>query len=47
VRDPSGLSRFGSIQDARAHGHVLFPWRNVEHVLYRKTMVDGLPVFTT
>ena len=23
--------RFGSIQDARAHGHVFFPWYNTEH----------------
>ena len=23
--------RFGAIQDARAHCHVLFPWDNTEH----------------
>ena len=28
---PAFPARFGSIQDARAHGHRFFPWYNVEH----------------
>jgi putative transposase len=28
---PAFPARFGSIQDARAHCHVFFPWYNVEH----------------
>jgi putative transposase len=28
---PAFPERFGSIQDARAHGHVFFPWYNTEH----------------
>ena len=28
---PAFPERFGSIQDARAHCHVFFPWYNVEH----------------
>jgi putative transposase len=28
---PAFPDRFGSIQDARAHGHVFFPWYNTEH----------------
>ena len=28
---PDFPDRFGSIQDARAHGHVFFPWYNTEH----------------
>jgi putative transposase len=28
---PAFPERFGSIQDARAHGHVFFPWYNLEH----------------
>ncbi len=28
---PEFPDRFGSIQDARAHGHVFFPWYNTEH----------------
>jgi putative transposase len=28
---PTFPARFGSIQDARAHGHSFFPWYNVEH----------------
>ena len=28
---PDFPARFGSIQDARAHGHVFFPWYNTEH----------------
>ena len=28
---PAFPDRFGSIQDARAHGHVFFPWYNNEH----------------
>ncbi len=28
---PAFPDRFGSIHDARAHGHVFFPWYNTEH----------------
>jgi putative transposase len=28
---PTFPTRFGSIQDARAHCHVFFPWYNTEH----------------
>ena len=28
---PAFPERFGSIQDARGHGHVFFPWYNTEH----------------
>ncbi len=28
---PAFPTRFGSIQDARAHCHVFFPWYNTEH----------------
>jgi putative transposase len=28
---PDFPDRFGSIQDARGHGHVFFPWYNTEH----------------
>src|SRR5260370_11700520 len=28
---PEFPGRFGSIQDARAHAHVFFPWYNTEH----------------
>ncbi len=28
---PAFPTRFGSIQDARAHCHVFFPWYNMEH----------------
>ena len=28
---PDFPERFGAIQDARAHGHVFFPWYNTEH----------------
>ena len=28
---PDFPARFGSIQDARAHGHIFFPWYNTEH----------------
>ena len=28
---PAFPERFGSIHDARAHGHVFFPWYNTEH----------------
>jgi putative transposase len=28
---PAFPGRFGSIQDARAHCHVFFPWYNTEH----------------
>jgi putative transposase len=28
---PDFPERFGSIQDARGHGHVFFPWYNTEH----------------
>jgi len=28
---PAFPARFGSIQDARAHCHVFFPWYNTEH----------------
>ncbi len=28
---PAFPGRFGSIQDARAHAHVFFPWYNTEH----------------
>ena len=28
---PAFPDRFGSIQDARAHGHAFFPWYNNEH----------------
>jgi putative transposase len=28
---PAFPERFGSIQDARAHCHVFFPWYNIEH----------------
>jgi len=28
---PAFPERFGSIQDARAHCHVFFPWYNTEH----------------
>lgn len=28
---PAFPDRFGSIQDARAHGHVFFPWYNAAH----------------
>src|SRR5258708_13552127 len=28
---PAFPERFGSLQDARAHGHVFFPWYNTEH----------------
>jgi putative transposase len=28
---PAFPERFGAIQDARAHGHVFFPWYNTEH----------------
>src|SRR5437016_5832759 len=28
---PASPERFGSIQDARAHCHVFFPWYNTEH----------------
>ena len=28
---PDFPARFGSIQDARAHCHLLFPWYNTEH----------------
>ncbi len=28
---PAFPERFGSIQDARAHGHIFFPWYNTEH----------------
>jgi len=28
---PDFPARFGSIQDARAHGHLFFPWYNTEH----------------
>jgi putative transposase len=28
---PTFPGRFGSIQDARAHAHVFFPWYNTEH----------------
>jgi len=28
---PGFPGRFGSIQDARAHAHVFFPWYNTEH----------------
>ena len=28
---PAFPTRFGSIQDARAHGHIFFPWYNTEH----------------
>jgi putative transposase len=28
---PAFPDRFGSLQDARAHGHIFFPWYNTEH----------------
>jgi putative transposase len=28
---PDFPERFGAIQDARAHGHIFFPWYNTEH----------------
>ncbi len=31
LQGPAFPERFGSIQDARAHCHVFFPWYNTEH----------------
>lgn len=28
---PAFPERFGSLTDARAHGHIFFPWYNTEH----------------
>jgi putative transposase len=28
---PAFPERFGSLPDARAHGHIFFPWYNTEH----------------
>ena len=28
---PTFPTRFGSLQDARAHCHIFFPWYNTEH----------------
>ena len=38
---PAFPERFGSIQDARAHCHVFFPWYNTEHHHTRPRPADA------
>ena len=44
---PAFPERFGSIQDARAHCHVFFPWYNAEHHHTRPRPADARTTCTT